>query len=125
MPEPYFSNGGRGQDWFQAAMGYKNAGTPIGEPSMYGMLKGDASTDEGRSINLRDQQMMDLILAAMLSDKGLNKYKSRDTSSAKPPTPTPPPVPTPMGDLAKGVQTVKKKKTRQEEIDELLKEMGQ
>ena len=123
MPEPYFSNGGRGQDWFQAAMAYKTDGTPIGDPSMYGMLKGDPLTGEGRNINLRDQQMMDLILAAMLSDRGLTKYKSRDTSSAKPPTPTPPPVPTPMGDLAKGIQTVKKKKTRQEEIDELEKEM--
>jgi hypothetical protein len=100
-------------------MSWKNNNGPMGTPESFGMLGGDAETPEGRAKNLRDQQMMDLILSAMLSSQGRDKYRARDTGA--PAAPTPPPAPTPQGDIGSGVDAIKEKKKT---LEEKKKEYG-
>jgi hypothetical protein len=71
----------------------QDRGQELNRPQDYGLLGGDPETSEGRSKNLYHQQMMELILSAMLSDKGRGAYRGAQVEPTKTPTPVPPPAP--------------------------------
>ena len=81
MPEPFFSNNAPGQDWLQNVNEwYKNRDEPLYKPEKYGLLTG--TPDE----RIRDQEMMDLILMALLggpSGPGVDTYRFAPKKSGK------------------------------------------
>lgn len=108
MPEPFFSGAGAGVPWYQAAMGWnQDRSQELNRPQDYGLLGGDPETSQGRSRNLYEQQMMDLILAAMLSEKGLGAYRSAQKPRKK-------------DDLSAGTRTVKDKRDSVSTADDII-----
>ena len=110
MPGPFFSGGGEGADWYNAAMRWnQDRSQELNRPTDYGLMGGDPGTSEGRTKNLYHQQMMDLILAAMMSEKGMAAYRGAQQ-------------PMKTDDLSRGTRAVKNKKDSVSAADALIEQ---
>ena len=107
MPDPFFSQQQPGQYWLEDLNAWnQNRQLPFWKRKEVGLNPPEAYRllGDGRDAD-RDQEMMDMILNALLSDKGLAAYYS-----ALGVAPTPTPTPTPTNDLQAGINETKKKR---------------
>lgn len=99
MPDPFFSGKQPGQYWLQDLnTWYGDRSQPLPHPTEYGLLGEDRD-------KLRDQEMMDRILEALLGGPGgpgIDAYRSAVNQKK---TPTPAPSPTPVDVIKTGAKT--------------------